>query len=127
MSNRNILTKDGHVIPQNKQLIQIVDSMQKISVKIEQRVKEVNSDIITTRKDPKVMELWKELCLLHMKGLIICHEEPNQDPNIVNLVTHPQACINFLHLSEEETCCQRSLARDLLLKELNQIGAPTPI
>jgi hypothetical protein len=111
MSTKSILTNDWYCIPKNEKLIALVDSMQKISSKIEQRVKEVNSDIITTRKDPKIKEFWSELCMLHMKSILICHEEPNQDPKIVNYVTQPQACINFLHLTEEETCCQRNLSR----------------
>ena len=111
MANKTILTSDWNVINQNGKLIKIVDSMQKISAKIEQRVKDVNSDIITTRKDQKVKELWNELCILHMKGVLICHEEPNQDPNLINFITKPQACINFLHLSEEETCCRRYISR----------------
>jgi len=111
MSIKNILTKDWNVVKPNRKLIKIAEQMQKISEKIEERVNEVNSDIMTTRKDPEVKKLWNELCMLHMKGIIICHDEPNQDPDLLNFVTRPQACINFLHLTEEETCCQRYLSR----------------
>jgi len=110
MSNKTILTNDWKIVYQNRKLIKLVDSMQKVSTKIDQRVQEVNSDIITTRKDPIVKEYWDELCKLHVKALLICHREPNQDPNLINFVTKPQACINFLHLSEEEVCCRRQLS-----------------
>jgi len=111
MMNTTVLTSDWRVIRKNEKLVKIVDSMQKITTQIEERVTKLNSDVMTTRNDTQIKELWNKLCVLHMKGLLYCHDNPEQDPSLINFITQPQTCIKFLHLSEEETCCHRYLSR----------------
>lgn len=92
-------------ILQNQKLESIVKRMQAISDKIEKRVVEVDADIISTRKDPEVVKNWDKLCLLHMEGLSFLRKCDDPDPRLKAYMLNHQTCINFLHLTEEQTCC----------------------
>ena len=91
-------------------LEQIVKRMKDISNEIETRVNQLDSDIISTRNDSVVRNLWNKLCLLHERGLIICGSDyEGEKPESCSYVSKPQACIKFLQLTEEETCCNKLL------------------
>ena len=95
-----------------ERLNQIVERMKEISGDIETRINQLDADVISTRKDPLIRNLWNKLCLLHMRGLVICESEYDKDkPEICSYIAKPQACVKFLQLTEEETCCNRLLNR----------------
>ncbi len=95
----------------NRKLNLIVDNMRKISRQMEQRVETINADVITARKDPEIVRLWNKLCMLHQRGLFILEKYEKTNPELCDIIKEPQACVRFLHLSEEETCCSRYLKR----------------
>ena len=96
----------------NDNLDKIVENMKGISEKIESRVRTLNLDVISMRNDPDVKRLWNKLCLLHMSGVVICEQEFGEDkPAACSYIYQPQACIQVLHLTEEETCCNRFYQR----------------
>jgi hypothetical protein len=100
---------------QKERVTQIAERMKEISDQIERRVKHLNLDVISTRRDPEIRSLWDKLCLLHMRGIVICEEEyAGEKPTACAYVEEPQACVKFLQLAEEQTCCGR------LLKRLNR-------
>ena len=97
---------------QRERVNQIAERMRKISDQIEKRVRELDLDIMSTRRDPEVKSLWNKLCLLHMRGIVICEEEySGERPQACNYIEKPQACIKTLQLAEEQTCCGRLLNR----------------
>ena len=102
--------KSGVTMP-NRKLNLIVDNMRKISKQIEARVETINADVITTRKDPEIVRLWNKLCILHLRGLLLLEKYEKSNPELCEIIKEPQACIAFLHLTEEETCCNRYLKR----------------
>ena len=76
-----------------ERLSEIVDRMKEISFDIERKVEVLDADVITTRNDPKIKALWNNLCLLHMKSIIICEENyENITPDDCNFIYQPQAC-----------------------------------
>jgi hypothetical protein len=82
--------------------------MKEFSALIEDRAKELDADVMTTRNDPQIKSFWNKLCLLHMRGIVICEEEYEENkPSECTFIAQPQACIQVLHLAEEKTCCQR--------------------
>jgi len=90
----------------------IIENMKKISEEIESRVKTLDVDVISTRNDPTIKNLWNKLCILHMKGTVICEQEYGEDkPGACGYIYQPQACIQVLHLTEEQTCCNRLYKR----------------
>jgi hypothetical protein len=98
---------DSYELFVRDRLSDIVDRMKEISDNIEKRVDFLNSDVMTTRNDPEVRSLWSKLCLLHMKGIVICEDNLGKESGMCKSIHEPQACIQKLHLSEEETCCGR--------------------
>lgn len=89
----------------------IVENMKSISREIETRVRTLDLDVISTRNDQDVKRLWNKLCLLHMRGVVICEEFGEDKPAACSYIHQPQACIRVLHLTEEETCCNRFFKR----------------
>ncbi|TRO49607.1 hypothetical protein E2P65_00795 [Candidatus Bathyarchaeota archaeon] len=86
--------------------------MKSISKEIETKVRLLDLDVISTRNDPDVKRLWNKLCLLHMRGVVICEQEFGEDkPAACSYISQPQACVQVLHLTEEETCCNRFFKR----------------
>ena len=53
----------------------------------------------------------KKLCLLHLRGLSLLPKYEKTNPELCAYIKKPQVCIEFLHLTEEETCCNRNLSR----------------
>jgi hypothetical protein len=97
---------------QRERVNQIADRMREISDQIERRVNELDLDIMSTRRDPEVKSLWNRLCLLHMRGIVICEEEyRGERPEACLYIEKPQACVKILQLAEEQTCCNRLLNR----------------
>ncbi len=94
-------------------LDKIVENMKSISEEIESRVRTLGLDVISTRNDPDVKRLWNKLCMLHMSGVVICEDFGEDQPAACGYIHQPQACIQFLHLTEEETCCNRFFKRKL--------------
>ena len=93
-------------------LAEIVERMGEISRGIEERAGVLDADVISMRRDPVIEGLWNKLCLLHMRGVVICEGDFGEEkPGECEFISSPQACIQKLHLAEEETCCQRFIAR----------------
>ena len=103
MSNRDITSH--HIYGTDIQ--EITNRMKEISFEIENRAKEMgskNGEIL--RADPKIKNLWRKLCLLHMRGLVICEEmEFNAEDCL--FIREPQVCQKILGIPREETCCGR--------------------
>jgi hypothetical protein len=95
---------------QRERVTQIAERMREISDQIEKRVKQLDLDVMSMRRDPEVRSLWNKLCLLHMRGIVICEEEyTGAKPAACAYVEEPQACVKVLQLTEEQTCCGRLL------------------
>jgi CBS domain-containing protein len=80
--------------------------MDSLSAKITSRAKEMDADIITIRNDPLITELWHTLCKNHRKATLLCAGIKGNKPEVCSIIEKPQACIDALHLSEEEICCE---------------------
>lgn len=96
--------------------------MNGISKAIYKTVNGLDSDVISIRTNPKVVKLWNRLCYLHMQGMILCMRDlvlgrSASMPKECLVFFRPQACVTALHLSEEETCCERIINR-LQLKSM---------
>ena len=86
---------------------EIVKRMKEISSEIEDRANEL--DIKSgplLRLDPKVRVLWRKLCVLHMRGLVLC-EDIGYNSEACLFIKEPQACQRILKVPKEETCCGR--------------------
>ncbi|MCP8305078.1 MAG: CBS domain-containing protein [archaeon] len=83
----------------------ISKEMDVLSHKISSRAAQLNADVITTRTDPVITGLWHILCKYHRKAMVLCAGMGIEKSEICTKLERPQACINALHLSEEETCC----------------------
>ena len=80
--------------------------MDSLSAKITSRANELDADIITIRNDPLITELWHSLCKNHRKATLLCAGIKENKPEVCSIIEKPQACIDALHLSEEEICCE---------------------
>ncbi len=89
-----------------KELQRIEEEINILSSKIRSRTLELKADVITTRIDPIITDLWHNLCRYHRKAIVLCTGLGNEKPQICDRLETPQACIEALHLSEEETCCE---------------------
>ncbi|MEM3522393.1 MAG: hypothetical protein QXD78_05075, partial [Candidatus Bathyarchaeia archaeon] len=79
----------------------------KVSDELIKKANEVSGDVISIRNHPEIKKLWNKLCRLHMKAIVSCeydamHKE--ELAKVCELLTQPRACVEALHLSEEETC-----------------------
>jgi CBS domain-containing protein len=87
-------------------LNRIKEEMDNLSMKIVARTSELNGDVITIRNDPIVTDLWHSLCAYHRKAMLLCAGMEESKPEVCIALEKPQACIEALHLSEEEVCCE---------------------
>ena len=74
----------------------------------------VGGDVLFKRNHPEIRKIWNSLCKAHMKAMVICIDRPPRDSKMAKLcdeIERPRACIEALHLSEEETCCGRFMNR----------------
>ena len=86
---------------------QIVKKMQEISQLIRERAEKLGlSDKEYLRKDPEIVSLWRKLCVLHMRGLVIC-EDTEYSNDSCKYIKEPQICQTVLGVPKEETCCGR--------------------
>lgn len=88
------------------ELDKIKDEMNRLSVKLTSRVNEISGDIITIRSDPIVTDLWHSLCRNHRKAMLLCTGMEKNKPQVCAALEKNPACVEMLHLSEEETCCE---------------------
>lgn len=82
-----------------------------ISQKIINRAKSLNRNVITTRTDSEILQLWNQLCQYHMEAIAICKSLGDERPLVCSAVLKPLGCVEIMHLSDEETCCTRYLER----------------
>lgn len=95
-------------------ILKLKEEMENVSDELTRKVRTINADVITTRNHPEVREIWNRLCRLHMKAVVSCEYDTADDKEMAKVceeVMRPRACIEALHLSEEETCCGRFLER----------------
>ena len=103
MSNRQITSH--HIY--GTEIQEIVDRMKEITAEIEDRAVELgtkNGRVL--RVDPQIKSLWRKLCVLHMRGLVVC-EETGYNSEACMFIKEPQACQRILEIPREETCCGR--------------------
>ncbi len=97
-----------------EKLLKLKEEMDRISEELTKKVRTIDADVITTRNNPEVREIWNRLCRLHMKAVVSCEFDPKDNKETARIceeIIQPRACIEALHLSEEETCCGRFLKR----------------
>jgi len=81
--------------------------MKEITSEIQDRAKEMGvKDGLALRVDPQIKYLWRKLCVLHMKGLVIC-EDVGYNSKACMFIKEPQVCQKVLGIPREETCCGR--------------------
>ncbi|MEM2897446.1 MAG: hypothetical protein QXG01_07770 [Candidatus Bathyarchaeia archaeon] len=88
--------------------------IEKVSDELIRKANEIGGDVISIRNHPEIKKLWNKLCRLHMKAIISCEYDAMQKDELAKVceeLSQPRACIEVLHLSEEETCCGRFLRR----------------
>ena len=88
-----------------EELTNISKEIDILSYKISSRAAQLNADVFTTRSDPVITDLWHSLCKYHRKAMVLCTGMGSMKPEICKRLERPQACVDALHLSEEETCC----------------------
>ena len=86
---------------------EIVSKMKEVSSEIEQKAEEMGTkEGVVLRADPRIKTLWCKLCVLHMRGLVIC-EETGYNTEACRFIKEPQVCQKILKVPREETCCGR--------------------
>ncbi len=103
MSNRQITSH--HIYGTDIQ--EIVNRMKEITTEMEDRAKKLDTtNAKTLRADPQMKNLWRRLCILHMRGLVAC-EETGYNTTACMYIKEPQACQKILQIPREETYCGR--------------------
>jgi len=95
-------------------ILKLKGEMDKVSDELTEKVSSIDGDVMTIRNNPEVREIWNRLCRLHMKAVVSCEYDTAGNEEMAKLcekVLRPRACLEALHLSEEETCCGRFLKR----------------
>lgn len=95
-------------------VLKLKEEIDKVSDELTKKVNSIDGDVITIRNNPEVREIWNRLCRLHMKAVVSCEYDTVGNEEMAKLcekVLRPRACVEALHLSEEETCCGRFLKR----------------
>ncbi len=95
-------------------ILKLKEEMDKVSDELTKKVSSIDGDVMTVRNNPEVREIWNRLCRLHMKAVVSCEYDGSDNEEMAKLcerVLLPRACVEALHLSEEETCCGRFLRR----------------
>jgi len=106
-------------------ILKLKEEMDKVSDELTEKVRTIDGNVITIRNHPEVKEIWNRLCRLHMKAVVSCEYDTIGDKELAKVceeVVRPRACIEALHLSEEETCCGRFLKR---MREAREQQVPT--
>ena len=86
---------------------QIVNKMKELSTELREKAAKTGiENKIAIRKDPEIIKLWRKLCVLHMRSLVIC-EETGYSDNACMFIREPQVCQTVLGIPREETCCGR--------------------
>jgi hypothetical protein len=86
---------------------QIANKMREISTELQEKAAKIGiEDKVALRKNPEIVNLWRKLCVLHMRGLIIC-EDTKYSNNACMYIKEPQVCQTVLGIPREETCCGR--------------------
>jgi hypothetical protein len=95
-------------------ILRLKEEIDQTSDELRREASRIKGDVIAVRNDPKVQKIWNKLCRLHMKAMVICEFDSKNVrgmEKVCEAILHPTACIETLHLSEEETCCGRFLKR----------------
>lgn len=97
-----------------EKIYRLKEEIDKVSDELIKKANEIGGDVISIRNNPEIKKIWNKLCRLHMKAIVSCeydamHKE--ELAKVCKLLMQPRACIEVLHLSEEETCCGRFLRR----------------
>jgi hypothetical protein len=113
---RRVLSEGAHQLEKEDidKIRKIRTEMDKVSNELTEKVSSIDGDVITIRSNAEVKEIWNRLCRLHMKAVVSCEYDGSDNDEMAKLceeVLQPRACIDALHLSEEETCCGRFLKR----------------
>jgi len=90
------------------------EDIDRVSDELIKKANEIGGDVITTRNHPEIKKIWNKLCILHMKAMVSCEYDLMSKEELAKVceeILQPRACIEALHLSEEETCCARFLRR----------------
>ena len=96
------------------EILRLKEEIDQTSEELRREASRIKGDVITVRNDPKVQKIWNRLCQLHMKAMVICEFDSKNIrglEKVCEAILRPTACIETLHLSEEETCCGRFLKR----------------
>jgi len=106
--NKNDLNSDLSLVAQKAhlELVRLKEEMDRISLKIMRRARELDSDVISIRNDPTISDLWRNLCSYHRKAMLMCAGMRDDKSRLCVDIEKPQACVEALHLSEEEICCE---------------------
>lgn len=60
-------------------ILKLKEEIDKVSDELTKKVRAINADVITTRENPEVKEIWNRLCRLHMKAVVSCEYDPSKD------------------------------------------------
>ena len=86
---------------------EIVNRMKEITAEIQAKSKQIDTkNKAELRKNPEIVSLWRKLCVLHMRSLVIC-EETGYNEAACSYIREPQVCQTVLGIPKEETCCGR--------------------
>ena len=86
---------------------EIVNRMKEITIEIQEKSKQIGTkNKAELRKNPEIVSLWRKLCVLHMRSLVIC-EDIGYSDIACSYVREPQVCQTVLGIPKEETCCGR--------------------
>jgi hypothetical protein len=93
---------------------QLKKEIDKVSDELIKKANEIGGDVISIRNHPEIKKIWNKLCRLHMKAIVSCEYDAlhsDELAKVCEMLKQPRACVEALHLSEEETCCGRFLRR----------------
>ena len=102
-----------------KDILELKEEIDKLSHALLAKASQVGGDVLFKRDHPEIRKIWNNLCKAHMKAMVVCIDRAPQDSKMATLcdeIERPRACIEALHLSEEETCCGRFMNRMKKLK-----------
>jgi hypothetical protein len=97
-------------IDKEKRVHELKEKIEDISQKMIARAKSLSANVMKTRQDPEILQLWNQLCQYHMQAISLCMTFQNK-PKVCSAVLKPLGCVEIMHLSDEETCCNRYLKR----------------
>jgi len=83
--------------------------LEDLSQKMITRAKSLNTNVMSIRKDPEILQLWDQLCRFHMEAIVLCTTLFDERPQACSAVLKPLGCVEIMHLSDEQTCCSKFL------------------